>query len=84
MGPLKVMAHAPRRRIPLPGSPHPYRAVQPLTFVTKPKKTRLSGKKYRDKRQSGTDQDALDDIQEDGSFWTKIPPEDQFHTHTRI
>jgi hypothetical protein len=37
---------------------------------------------YCDKRQSGTDQDALDDIQEDGSFGTKIPHEDRFHAHT--
>jgi hypothetical protein len=26
----------------------------------------------------------LDDIQEDGSFWTKIPHEDRFPTHARI
>ena len=35
---------------------------------------------YRDERQPGTDQDALDDIQEDGSF----QHEDGFHTQARI
>jgi hypothetical protein len=39
-------------------------------------------KEDRDKRQTGADQDALDDIQEDGSFGTKIPPDDGFCTHT--
>ena len=29
-----MTAHAARKRMPLPGSPHPNMVVQPLTFVT--------------------------------------------------
>jgi len=39
---------------------------------------------YCDYFQSGTDKDALDDIQQDGPFWTKIPHENEFHAHIHL
>src|SRR6185295_4082265 len=32
-GPGNIWAHAARKNMPLPGTPHPYRVTQPLTFV---------------------------------------------------